>query len=100
MGSDLISRQWMLDLYGDYIEGDAEEGKELFVPLEVVRQNIKDAPSAEKTGKWIDRSGGGAIRNPWWETHKCDQCGRYGCGAWTFCPSCGAKMVDEDESNS
>ena len=45
--SDLISRQWLLDLYGEYIDGDAEEGKALFVPLEVVRQNIKDAPSAE-----------------------------------------------------
>lgn len=47
-GSDLISRQWLLDLYGKYIDGDVEEGKALFVPLEVVRQNIKDAPSADR----------------------------------------------------
>ena len=42
---DLISRQWLLDVYGDYI-GDNGEPK-YYVPLEVVRQNIKDAPSAE-----------------------------------------------------
>ena len=43
--SDLISRQWLLDLYGDYI-GDNGEPK-YHVPLEAVRQNIKDAPSAD-----------------------------------------------------
>ena len=42
---DLISRQWLLEVYGDYI-GDNGEPK-YHVPLEVVRQNIKDAPSAE-----------------------------------------------------
>ena len=41
---DLISRQWLLELYGDYI-GDNGDPK-YHVPLEVVRQNIKDAPSA------------------------------------------------------
>lgn len=42
---DLISRQWLLEVYGDYI-GDNGEPK-YHVPLEVVRQNILDAPSAE-----------------------------------------------------
>lgn len=42
---DLISRRWLLDLYGDYI-GDNGDTK-YHVPLEVVRQNIIDAPSAE-----------------------------------------------------
>ena len=42
---DLISRQWLLDLYGDYI-GDNGDPK-YHVPLEVVRQNIIDAPSAD-----------------------------------------------------
>lgn len=46
---DLISRQWLLEVYGDYI-GDNGEPK-YHVPLEVVRQNIKDAPSAE--AEWI-----------------------------------------------
>ena len=42
---DLISRQWLLELYGDYIGDDGES--KYHVPLEVVRQNIKDAPSAD-----------------------------------------------------
>ena len=42
---DLISRQWLLEVYGDYI-GDNGEPK-YHVPLEVVRQNIKDAPTID-----------------------------------------------------
>ena len=42
---DLISRRWLLELYGDYIGDDGES--KYHVPLEVVRQNIKDAPSAD-----------------------------------------------------
>jgi len=45
LDGDVISRQWLLDLYGDYI-GDNGDTK-YHVPLEVVRQNIIDAPSAE-----------------------------------------------------
>lgn len=48
---DLISRQWLLEVYGDYI-GDNGEPK-YHVPLEVVRQNIKDAPSAEAETKCV-----------------------------------------------
>ena len=48
--NDLISRQWLLDLYGDYIDGDVKP-ELMLVPLEVVRQNIKDAPSAEPVNK-------------------------------------------------
>ena len=48
--SDLISRQWLLELYGDYI-GDNGDPK-YHVPLEVVRQNIKDAPSADAVQGW------------------------------------------------
>ena len=40
---DLVSRQWLLDLYATPEDGDDVEWK---VPLEVVRQNILDAPSA------------------------------------------------------
>ena len=47
---DLISRQWLLDLYDIPTDGDDVEWK---VPLEVVRQNILDAPSAEAVQGWI-----------------------------------------------
>ena len=52
-----------------------------------------EALSAEAVqGEWIDRSEGGRVLNPWWESHKCDQCGYCGSGAWNFCPNCGARM--------
>lgn len=47
---DLISRQWLLEVYGDYI-GDNGDPK-YHVPLEVVRQNIIDAPSADAVQGW------------------------------------------------
>lgn len=47
---DLISRQWLLDLYETPKDGDGVDWK---VPLEVVQQNIKDAPSVEAVQKWI-----------------------------------------------
>ena len=49
---DLISRQWLLEVYGDYI-GDNGEPK-YHVPLEVVRQNIKDAPSADAVHEYTE----------------------------------------------
>ena len=48
--SDLISRQWLLDLYETPRGRDGVDWK---VPLEVVQQNIKDAPSAEAVQEWI-----------------------------------------------
>ena len=44
-------------------------------------------------GEWIDRSDGGRIKYPWWESNECNQCGEYGSGAYNFCPNCGAKMT-------
>ena len=51
---DLISRQWLLDLYDIDTTGFKETAK---VPLEVVIQNIKDAPSADRpqvnSAEWV-----------------------------------------------
>ena len=58
---DLISRQWLLDVYGDYI-GDNGEPK-YHVPLEVVRQNIKDAPSADADGEDLIIKGAKGIQD-------------------------------------
>lgn len=91
--SDLISRQWLLDLYGKYIDGDVEEGKALFVPLEVVRQNIKDAPSEDRPkGKWIPKlSSEDKVRR-----YECSICGyvhiKHPYTVEFFCPNCGAKI--------
>lgn len=56
-------------------------------------QAYEIVPSAEVVdGKWIDRSDGGRIKYPWWESCECNQCGEYSSGAYNFCPHCGAKM--------
>ena len=47
--------------------------------------------------EWIDRSDGGRILNPWWETYECNKCGQYGMRMWNFCPNCGAKMKGADD---
>lgn len=49
---DLISRQWLLDLYDIDTTSFKETAK---VPLEVVIQNIKDAPTIEHSGDLISR---------------------------------------------
>lgn len=86
---DLISRQWLLEVYGDYI-GDNGESK-YNVPLEVVRQSIKDAPSAEAVqGEWIEEDEYGDL----WV---CDQCGFANEYKINFCPNCGARMKGGDE---
>lgn len=47
-------------------------------------------------GEWIDRTYGGRILHPWWESCECSQCEAWGSGAWNFCPECGADMRGED----
>lgn len=92
--SDLISRKAAIDAISS-----------MFAPTPVQKDMVEDCleiienfPSTEpKTGKWVDRSDGGRILNPWWESCECDQCGDYGSGAWNFCPNCGAKMKGEEE---
>lgn len=70
-------------------------------PLNVlteVRDRIEVLPSAQpKQGEWIDRSEGGRILHPWWESYECNQCGCYGSKAWNFCPNCGARMTERSE---
>jgi hypothetical protein len=59
---------------------------------------IMRLPSAERKGEWKDRTYGGRILHPWWESCECSQCEEWGSGAWNFCPNCGARMKGaEDE---
>lgn len=110
--NDLIKRQDALKIAKSAYDGE--------IPLILVAECIEALPSAEADmseyadrlwkiayergkretdvvqGKWIDRSEGGRIRIPWWESHKCDQCGYVGSGVWNFCPSCGARMENKE----
>lgn len=90
----LINADELLDLYS---------GKRLddtFVPVPVIRQNIKDMPTVQsKKGKWIkDRlvsTSGGS-----YGVYRCSLCSRayqdvgYG---FNYCPNCGAEMEEEDD---
>lgn len=54
---------------------------------------IEDIPSADRPqGEWKDRTYGGRILHPWWESCECNQCEEWGSGAWNYCPHCGARM--------
>lgn len=48
-------------------------------------------------GEWKDRTYGGRILHPWWESCECSQCEEWGSGAWNFCPHCGARMKGADD---
>ena len=88
---DLISRRWLLDLYGDYI-GDNGDPK-YHVPLEVVRQNIIDVPSAERSGEWIAQKHKGEYVE--FDVYVCSECGIVGgiqANEWNYCPNCGCRM--------
>lgn len=58
---------------------------------------IESIPSAERKGEWKDRTFGGRILHPWWESCECSQCEEWGSGAWNFCPNCGARMKGADD---
>lgn len=70
-----------------------------------VQMNAKGMPNFStaveiadrQQGEWIDRSDGGRILNPWWETYECSKCGQYGTRIWNFCPQCGARMKGADD---
>ena len=69
---------------------------EPLVTKSCIRMTIQHMPTIEtNVGEWIDMSNGGAIRRPWWESGKCDQCGRYGSKSWDYCPCCGSRNRKE-----
>ena len=98
MSEDLIRRSdaiKAIEPYLDYIEIIPFCGAKPYVREAVcgIRSKIKFIPTIEpKQGEWIDRSDGGRILNPWWETYECSKCGQYGTRIWHFCPNCGADM--------
>lgn len=93
---DLIKRADAIKWFEPY----ADRG--LKIPVETVIQNLKDIPSAEPKGEWIDENNNivpfdkdGCPRG-WC---KCSKCGDYLSASdeyavrGFFCPNCGARMV-------
>lgn len=103
---DLISRQALIDAFDaiewyhqnrnkDMVSGANPDEHQAWYKADDVYKTLESVPSAQRTGEWIDRSEGGRILNPWWESHKCDQCGYFGSGAWNYCPYCGSHNGSE-----
>jgi rubrerythrin len=93
---DLISRQAVLDILDgmvkDYInENDFDKAQGV---AWVKVQNLPSV-STEKTGHWIDQG----YKEEWWEEYyKCSNCGAGIVGRDNYCPNCGARMVEPQES--
>ena len=83
---DLISRQAAIEVADAVwtVTGDKNVAK--------VWQQIKDLPSAERRGQWIDitKCGGCSV-------FKCSECGDLQLEESYYCPNCGARMDGEDK---
>jgi len=90
---DAISRQATLEPYKVLNDTDT-----LCVAL--IRANIMQQPSVRpqepKTGHWIIDKG--SLDAFYGEVCKCSECGVESIGESDFCPYCGAKMVEPQES--
>ena len=89
---DLISRQAAIDV----ASRECREWRGIFSDIE---QGLKELPSAQKTGKWIED-----INKTYVQYFICNQCGNeYRVGTcmgkpiWNFCPNCGADMREGGE---
>ena len=95
-----IDADELLELYDIDLDG-LETDKQWTIPLEVVKQNIKDMPTADvesvKHGHW--EQDGHHIR--------CSECGIYLCDTdregdnfpKEYCPNCGAKMDGKEQKH-
>ena len=82
---DIIDRKQLLSIFHNKAFAKANTDipyKELLWAIKVIEQ----APSAEKTGKWIDR---GSL------SCRCSECGCKSPKEYTYCPNCGALMKGE-----
>ena len=87
---DVISRDMALEKMADYVASGYADSAEDF---EEYSRIICQLPSVtQKSGKWIDREVYDADR---W---KCSACGRTEPYREDYCPNCGAKMVEPQES--
>ena len=85
--SDLISRQAVLDIVDSYSESrsNVEDVTQDMISDILALPPVKQEP---KTGHWIDSSNG-------W---MCSECKWDNTFDTNYCPNCGAKMVEPQES--
>lgn len=88
---DLIKRQ-------DAIDVATQEGAYGYISAWELAQ-IPSAEQAQKTGYWIPwKAYYGEDRKSWSDELKCSECGyKWGDEEYKFCPSCGCRMVGEEE---
>jgi len=90
---DLISRQDAIEVINKLMEIHFDRK----VVLGKVWQQIKDLPSVQRKGHWININEG-----KWnvWAVFKCSECGEIDNRIYetdNFCPNCGADMRGEDD---
>lgn len=73
---DLISRQAVISELKKYV--DYSDDGEQEINSDIVFITLKEFPSAERRGRWVDL--------------KCDQCGQVDMSKPNYCPNCGARM--------
>lgn len=87
--SDLIDRQAAIDeCYPVTVDGEVYEVVQV--------ETLMELPSAQpepKTGRWIKMS------DSYGAYHCCSRCGREGACDWNYCPNCGTRMEDTDETD-
>jgi len=95
---DAVSRDAVIDALSDYVLFEEYEDKShTFTVKPLIKRIVKLPSVTQKSGKWIDREVYDADR---WKCcrWKCSECGRTELYKENFCPNCGAKMVEPQES--
>lgn len=89
LGVDAVNREAVLDLIADY---DLSMGQ----VVKGIHALPSVTPQEPKTGKWISTETKG-VRYAFWCRYKCSLCGGLS-DRTNFCPNCGARMVEPQES--
>ena len=91
--SDLISRQDAIDAISAILDNPNHAE---FLYGDEICKTLQDLPSAERRGRWefnIDDE-----EWSWNVPFKCTQCGGWNNRETPYCPHCGAKMIEPQES--
>lgn len=90
-----IDADELLELYDIDLDG-LETDKQWTIPLEVVKQNIKDMPTADvepvRHGRWV-----ADLTNPYGIRYVCSVCGVVKQWKSNYCPNCGTKMDKKEQ---